>query len=185
MKGWMFAGSLLFLLVAGCLAPDEGQPTWEQIANSVAGGNASANNTSATDATPGGAGNSGGGPGGGAVTPPAGNASPGGSGGGPAQPCGNVQMPSVPPFNAELTTCQATCGVLPPEVKDMCTNSCYMKVTNSTGNPAYCLSLTMQQLTARCYSVAAIAKKDRCICSLVKDAAKKAECEVLYDSPVR
>ena len=184
MKSWMFAGPLLFLLVAGCLAPDEGQPTWDQIANSVAGGGASANNTSGTNATvtPGGGGSNG--SGGGTVTPPSGNTSPGG-GGGPTQACGNVQMPSVPPFNAELIGCQATCGVLPPEVKDMCTNSCYMKATNSTGNAAYCMSLTMPQLTARCYSLAAIAKKDRCICSLAKEQVQKAQCEALYDNPVR
>jgi len=183
MKSWMFAGSLLFLLVAGCLAPDEGQPTWEQIANSASSGGASANNTT-IPITPGTGGNSGGSSGGVVTLPPV-NPPAGGSGGGSARACGNVQMPSVPPFNAELTTCQATCGVLPPEVKDMCTNSCYMRVTNSTGNAAYCLSLTMPQLTARCYSIAAMAKKDPCICSLAKEQVQRAECEVLYDSSVR
>lgn len=181
MKGWVLAGSLLFLLAAGCLGPEEGQPTWEQIAKSVADGGAPANNTSGTNATAGHgtSGNSSG------TTPGPDNASSGGNEGGPAPQCGNVQMPSVPSFNANLTTCHAGCGTLQPEVKDMCTNSCYMKAVNSTGNAAYCMSLTIPHLMGRCYSIAAIAKKDVCICSLAKDPRQKTECELLYEAPVR
>lgn len=175
------SGVLVFILLAGCLATNEGEPSWEQIGDAVAGG--PSNNASATNGTAQPAENASGGQ---TVTPPqndSGNASGGGPG--PVVQCGTVQVPSPPTFNAELTACQAACGALPPEVKNMCTNSCYMRAVNSTGNAYYCTILSMPQLSGRCFSIAALAKKDKCICSLAKDPAKRAECEALYENPVR
>jgi len=172
MSNAFLAGSLIVFLLTACALSENGQPTWEEIGNVAAGNQTPGNGSGIVNGT-GNNGTTGNVSGNDTwiITPPP-----------PVDVCPGVNPAGSIPFNPELGACTATCSMLSGSLKDLCDNSCHMKVTNSTGDPVYCKGLTMPQLAGRCYGMAAVAKKDRCVCARAPDTMSRVQCEAMFDA---